>query len=102
MYDPTQNFSYNQEHSCTGSCSRSVAEVMAGPNGDGQLAPYGSVTFHSIAITSAAAQRGNFSSPYWNNTKIYEYDIYDSTLLAASPSVLSNSGTQFTDTWHNP
>ena len=102
MHDPTQNFSYNQEHSCAGSCVRSVAEVMAGPNGDGQLAPYGSVTFHSIAITSQSGQQGNFSSPYWNNTKIYEYDINDSTLLAAAPSVLSNSGTQFTDTWKNP
>jgi Peptidase A4 family len=102
MYDATQNQSYNQEHGCAVSCARGAAQVMAGPNGEGQLAPYGSVTFHGIAITSASGQRGSFTSTYWTNSKIYEYDIYDSTLLAASPSALSNSGTQFTDTWKNP
>lgn len=102
LYDTTQNQSYNQEHGCAGSCVRSVAQVMAGPNGEGQLAPYGSVTFHGIAITSASGQRGNFTSKYWNNAKIFEYDVKNSTLLAASPSALLNRGTQFTDTWKNP
>lgn len=102
MYDTTQNQSYNQEHACAGPCARSVAQVMTGPNGEGQLAPYGSVTFHGIAITSASGQRGNFTSTYWKNAKIYEYDINNRTLLAASPSALSNGGTQFTDTWKNP
>lgn len=102
MHDTTQNQSYNEEHACFASCPRSQAEVMAGPNGYGRLAPYGSVAFHAIAITSASGQRGNFSSRHWNNTKIYEYDIYNHALLAASPSVLSRRGTFFTDTWRHP
>jgi hypothetical protein len=102
MRDPAQGLSFSKEVSCAASCSRSVAQVMAGPDGDGQLAPYGSVTFHGIAITSASGQRGTFTSTYWSNAKIYEYDIYHHALLAASPSALSNSGTQFTDTWKNP
>jgi Peptidase A4 family len=100
--DTTQNQSYNQEHGCAVSCARAEAQVMAGPNGEGQLAPYGSVTFHGIAITSASGQRGSFTSTHWRNAKIYEYDVNNSTLLAASASALSNSGTRFTDTWKNP
>ena len=108
LADSTQAHSFSLSYACgaftfgQGSCNRSTAEVIAGiwSAGMSPLADYHNVTFHSIAVTDRAGQRGSFATnPQWTITKINEYDGVN---LAAVSSALSHSGTQFTDTWRRP
>jgi Peptidase A4 family len=107
LTDSTQKKSFSLSYRCgafsfgQGTCSRSTAEVIAGIWAPGltPLADYGKVTFRNSAITDAAGQRGSFAAnSHW---KITEFSEYDGAKLAAVPSSLSHSGTQFTDTWRH-
>lgn len=103
LSDPTQQKAFSLVYRCgafslgSGNCSRSTAEIIAGIGAPGRspLADYGAVQFHNVSVT--AGKRGSFAkTKYWKVTKIREYDGIS---LAASPSSISHSGTQFTDVW---
>jgi Peptidase A4 family len=103
LSDPTQQKAFSLLYRCgafsfgQGRCSRSTAEIIAGIAAPGlsPLADYGAVQFHNVSVT--AGKRGSFAkTKHWKVTKIREYD---GSSLAASPSSLSHSGTQFTDVW---
>jgi Peptidase A4 family len=108
LTDSTQGKSFSLSYSCgafsfgQGTCSRSTAEVAAGiwAPGLSPLAEYGKVIFHNAAITDATGRSGSFAgNSHWTITRFSEYQ---GIKLAAIPSSLSSSGTQFTDTWRHP
>jgi Peptidase A4 family len=107
LTDSTQEKSFSVSYPCgafsfgQGSCSRSTAGVAAGiwAPGLSPLADYGKVTFHNLAVTDGAGQRGSFAAnSHW---KITNFSEYDGAKLAAVPSSLSRRGTQFADTWRH-
>jgi hypothetical protein len=82
-------------------CDHSTVEVSAGIPfaGYSPLASYGKVTFFGIGVTDARRHRGSFAkNKHWNVVRLAEFDS-PAHSLAASPSLLTLRGTQFSDRW---
>lgn len=96
LVDNTTGAGFDVTLSCpSGStCKNSNAEIISEtPNGGpptASLADYGIVGFTHIAITDTAAHHYNILSPYWTNSKIYEYDLANGDQMQA-PSKLEGT-----------
>ena len=100
--DQTAGTGFTEVQQCTGTCSRSSAEVIAeepscGGNCYYPLADYGNVQFRNSSVTDSNGVTGTFNQSAWQNIQVQEQN---GTLASATTSGLTADGGGFGVTWN--